>query len=106
MLCPRHGEPFVAPPLKFSTNNNNEIIIFTSKLRSLSFFCFYFSFFFKNGNVFLFSFKFAFNSLLPHENKSTIPDNNTAIVHYDFVNPIFQDDKDCGEDCELPNELA
>lgn len=33
-------------------------------------------------------------------------DNNTATVPYDFDNPIFHANKDYGEDCELPEELA
>lgn len=28
------------------------------------------------------------------------------MVPYDFDNPIFHADKDCEEDCELPEELA
>lgn len=73
--------------------------------------------FFQNGNVFLIFFlSFAFIFLLPHKNKSMNPkscifpsismDNGTAMVPYDFDNPIFHADKDCEEYCELPEELA
>lgn len=37
---------------------------------------------------------------------STSIDNNTAIVPYDFDNPIFHADEDCKEGFELPEELA
>lgn len=32
-------------------------------------------------------------------------DNQTAIVCYDFDNPIYQTDEDSEEDCEFPEEL-
>lgn len=33
-------------------------------------------------------------------------DNDSAIAHYDFDNPIYQVEEEGGEDCELPEELA
>ena len=32
--------------------------------------------------------------------------NNTAMVPYDFENPIDHADEDYGADCEVPEELA
>ena len=32
-------------------------------------------------------------------------DNNSAIVVYDFENPIYQAEDECEEDCEIPREL-
>lgn len=37
---------------------------------------------------------------------SITTNNDTAMVIYDFDNPINHADKDCEEDCELPKELA
>ena len=33
-------------------------------------------------------------------------DNNSATVHYDFENPIYQAEDGSEEDCEVPGELA
>ena len=33
-------------------------------------------------------------------------DNNSATVHYDFENPIYQAEDGSEENCEVPGELA
>lgn len=112
------GEPFVGPSLIFNQINqsSNHLCIQIMLFLFLFHILFTFSLNKKNGNVFLLSFKFSFIFPLFHKNKSMNHEscrfspittiNDTAMVPYDFDNPINHADKDCEEDCDLAEELA